>query len=479
MSPPGSISNLDWEPSFDTIAVHGGQEPDPINGSRAVPLYQTAAYNFSDAADGASKFAWSRDGYVYTRMGNPTNTVFENRMAMLEGGVGAVATASGHAAQFMALTQCCEPGHNFISTSWLYGGSFNQFRVYLSKFKINVKWVIGNDPAKFEEAIDDNTRAIYIETISNPKHSVPDIAAIAAVAHKHGIPLVVDNTFGMGGYLCQPIKLGADIVTHSATKWIGGHGTSMGGIVIDGGHFDWSASGKFPGFTEPAEGYHGMRFWETYGYKALAAKVRMDSMRDLGPCMSPFNAWLFLQGLETLPLRGQRTVENTQKLAEWLEAHPCVNWVLYPGLKSHQDYELAQKVMPKGGGGVLTFGVAGKVEQVRAVVDNLKMASHLANVGDCKTLIIHPWVTTHQQMPDDEKIKGGVTPDLLRVSLGIEDFEDIKKDFEQAFKAAGLEKAAKSGIDPFQTAANLVSGGFMGKLATGAPRPGTDGTIQS
>ncbi|KAK6950311.1 hypothetical protein K445DRAFT_312766 [Daldinia sp. EC12] len=479
MSPPGSISNLDWEPSFDTIAVHGGQEPDPINGARAVPLYQTAAYNFSDAADGASKFAWSRDGYVYTRMGNPTNTVFENRMAMLEGGVGAVATASGHAAQFMALTQCCEPGHNFLSTSWLYGGTFNQFRVYLSKFKIDVKWVVGNDPAKFDEAVDENTRAIYIETISNPKHSVPDIAALAAVAHKHGIPLIVDNTFGMGGYLCQPIKLGADIVTHSATKWIGGHGTSMGGIVIDGGHFDWSASGKFPGFTEPAEGYHGMRFWETYGKKALSAKVRMDSMRDLGPCMSPFNAWLFLQGLETLPLRGQRTVENTQKLAEWLESHPCVNWVLYPGLKSHPDYELAKRVMPKGAGGVLTFGVAGKVEQVRAVVDNLKMASHLANVGDCKTLIIHPWVTTHQQMPDEEKIKGGVTPDLLRVSLGIEDFEDIKRDFEQAFKAAGLEKADKSGIDPFQTAMNLVSGGFMGKLATGAPRPGTDGTIQS
>ncbi|KAL7626855.1 hypothetical protein AAE478_003629 [Parahypoxylon ruwenzoriense] len=470
MPPPGSISNLDWthdrEPSFDTIAVHGGQEPDPVNGSRAVPLYQTAAYNFSDAADGASKFAWSRDGYVYTRMGNPTNTVFENRMTMLEGGVGAVATASGHAAQFMALTQCCEPGHNFISTSWLYGGSFNQFRVYLNKFKISVKWVVGNDPAKFDEAIDENTRAIYIETISNPKHSVPDIAAIAAVAHKHGIPLVVDNTFGMGGYLCQPIKLGADIVTHSATKWIGGHGTSMGGIVIDGGHFDWSASGKFPGFTEPAEGYHGMRFWETYGNKALAAKLRMDSMRDLGPCMSPFNAWLFLQGLETLPLRGQRTVENTQKLAEWLEAHPCVSWVLYPGLKSHPDYELAQKIMPKGAGGVLTFGVAGKVEQVRAVVDNLKMASHLANVGDCKTLIIHPWVTTHQQMPDEEKIKGGVTPDLLRVSLGIEDFEDIRRDFEQAFKAAGLEEADKSGVDPFRTAMNLVSEGFMGKLAT-------------
>ncbi|KAH8162988.1 hypothetical protein CIB48_g5258 [Xylaria polymorpha] len=409
----GSISNLNWEPGFDTIAVHGGQEPEPTNGSRAVPLYQTSAYNFTDAADGAGKFAWSKDGYVYTRMGNPTNTVFETRMTMLEGGVGAVATASGHSAQ-----------HEL---------AFNQFRVYLKKFKIEVKWVVGNDPAKFDEAIDENTRAIYIETISNPKHSVPDIPAIAKVAHKHGIPLIIDNTFGMGGYLCQPIRLGADIVTHSATKWIGGHGTSMGGIIIDGGHFDWSASGKFPGFTEPAEGYHGMR--------------------------------------------GARTVENTQGLAEWLEAHPCVNWVLYPGLKSHPDYELAKKILPKGAGGVLTFGVAGRVEQVRAVVDNLKMTSHLANVGDCKTLIIHPWVTTHQQMPDEEKIKGGVTPDLLRVSLGIEDLEDIKRDFEQAFAAAGLQKADKSGTDPFSKALDLVSGGFMGKLATGAPKPGTDGTI--
>lgn len=257
----------------------------------------------------------------------------------------------------MALTQCCEPGQNFVSTSWLYGGTYNQFRVYMKKFKIDVKWVVGNDPEDIDKAIDENTRCVYIETISNPKHSVPDIAAISAVAHKHGIPLIVDNTFGMGGFIAQPIKMGADIVTHSCTKWIGGHGTSMGGIVIDGGHFDWSASGKFPGFTEPADGYHGMKFWDTYGYKALAAKLRMDSMRDLGPCMSPFNAWLFLQGLETLALRGQRHAENTLALAEWLEGHPAVNWVLYPGLKSHPDYELAMKTMPPGQGGVLTFGV--------------------------------------------------------------------------------------------------------------------------
>ncbi|GAD93981.1 o-acetylhomoserine sulfhydrylase, putative [Paecilomyces variotii No. 5] len=471
MSISGSLKNVSKEPGWATLSLHGGQEPDPINGSRAVPLYQTAAYNFSDAADGASKFAWSKDGYVYTRMGNPTNSVFEQRMSMLEGGVGAVATASGHAAQFMAITNCCSPGQNFVSTSWLYGGTYNQFRVYMKKFNIDVKWVEGNEPADVDKAIDENTRAVYIETISNPKHSVPDIAAIAAVAHKHGIPLIVDNTFGMGGYLSRPLVLGADIVTHSCTKWIGGHGTSMGGIVIDGGHFDWSASGKFPGFTEPADGYHGLRFWETYGYKALAAKLRMDSMRDLGPCMSPFNAWLFLQGLETISLRGKRHCETTLALAEWLESHPSVNWVLYPGLKSHPDNELVRKVMPNGGGGVFTFGVAGTIEEVRAVVNNLKLCSHLANVGDAKTLIIHPWVTTHQQLPDEEKIKGGVTPDLIRVSVGLEDFEDIKHDFEQAFVAAGLKPAAKLNGDPFDKALSLFKDGFMKDLGTAAPKP--------
>lgn len=470
----GSLKDVE-NPGWNTIALHGGQEPDPINGARAAPIYQTCAYNFEDAADGAGKFAWSKDGYVYTRMGNPTNTIFETRMAMLEGGVGAVATASGHAAQFMAITNCCQPGHNFVSTSWLYGGTYNQFRVYMKKFKIAVKFVQGDDPTDIKNTIDENTRAVYIETISNPKHNIPDVAAIAKVAHDAGIPLIIDNTFGMGGYISRPISLGADIVTHSCTKWIGGHGTSMGGIVIDGGHFDWSASGKFPEFTEPADGYHGMRFWETYGNKALAAKLRMDSMRDLGPCMSPFNAWLFLQGLETLPLRGQRHVENSQAFAEWLEAHPCVSWVLYPGLKSHKDYERARTTMPNGPGGVLTFGVAGNIDEVRAVVNNLKLCSHLANVGDAKTLIIHPWVTTHQQLPDEEKIKGGVTPDLIRVSLGLEDIKDIIFDFQQAFVAAGLQPAEK-GVDPFQTASGLVKSGFMGKWATSAPKPGTDGS---
>ncbi|MCJ1301784.1 hypothetical protein MMC08_004585 [Hypocenomyce scalaris] len=469
MTASGSLKNVTKPPAFSTVALHGGQEPDPINGARAVPLYQTCAYNFTDAADGASKFAWSKDGYVYTRMGNPTNSVFETRMSMLEGGVGAVATASGHSAQFMAITNCCDPGQNFVSTSWLYGGSYNQFRVYMKKFNISVKWIVGDDPEEIAAAIDENTRCVYIETISNPKHNVPDVQAIADVAHAAGIPLVIDNTFGMGGYLSRPISLGADIVTHSCTKWIGGHGTSMGGVVIDGGKFDWSASGKFPGFTEPADGYHGMRFWETYGYKALAAKLRMDSMRDLGPCMSPFNAWLFLQGLETLELRGKRHCETTKTFSEWLEAHPCVSWVLYPGLKSHKDYERATKTMPNGQGGVVTFGVAGNIDEVRAVVDNLKLCSHLANVGDAKTLIIHPW------LPDEEKIKGGVTPDLIRVSCGLEAVEDIIHDFEQAFVAAGLKKAEK-GADPFETAMGYVTSGFMKDQSTRAPRPGTDGT---
>ncbi len=374
-------------------------------------------------------------------MGNPTNMVFEQRMSMLEEGVGAVATASGHSAQFMAITSIMGPGKNFVSTMNLYGGTFNQFRVYFKKFNIKCKFVEGQNPKDLAAAIDEDTRAVYIETIGNPQFNVPDVAAVAKVAHDAGIPLIIDNTFGMGGYLCKPITLGADIVTHSCTKWIGGHGTSMGGIVIDGGHFDWSASGKFPEFTEPADGYHGMRFWDTYGLAALANKLRMDAMRDLGPCMSPFNAWLFLQGLETIALRGQKHVENSLAFAKWLEGHPNVAWVNYPGLPSHTDYELAKKVLPKGAGGVLTFGVAGNIDQVAAVVDNLKLCSHLANVGDAKTLIIHPWRTTHQQIPDQEKIRGGVTPDMIRVSLGLEHIDDITYDFQQAFDGAGLQAA--------------------------------------
>ena len=338
----------------------------------------------------------------------------------------------------------------------------------MKKFNIHCKFLEGHDPQKIKELIDEKTRAVYIETIGNPQFNIPDVEAIAKVCHDAGIPLIIDNTFGMGGYLCQPIKLGADIVTHSCTKWIGGHGTSMGGIVIDGGHFDWSASGKFPNFTEPADGYHGMRWWDTYGFKALSARLRMDAMRDLGPCMSPFNAWLFLQGLETLAIRGQRHVENTLALAKWLEAHDCVAWVNYPGLKSHADYDLGRKVLPKGAGGVLTFGVAGNIDEVAAVIDNLKLCSHLANVGDAKTLILHPWRTTHQQIPDNEKIRGGVTPDMIRISLGLEHIDDITHDFEQAFKAAGLT-SGKSWVPTWKT--DMMSEDWnRGTLY--APKPG-------
>lgn len=338
----------------------------------------------------------------------------------------------------MAITSVCEPGYNFVSTTWLYGGTYNQFRVYLKRFNIHVKFVKGQDPADLAAAIDDKTRAVYVETIGNPQFNVPDIAAISKIAHEAGIPVIVDNTFGMGGFVCRPLSLGADILTHSCTKWIGGHGTSMGGIVIDGGKFNW-ANGKFPTFTEPSEGYHGMRFWDTYGSKALTARLRMDAMRDLGPCLSPFNAWLFLQGLETLSLRAERHCQNALALAQWLERHHNVTWVNYPGLPSHPNHELASRVFKRGFGGVLTFGIAGDIQEVAAVVDGLKLCSHLANVGDAKTLVLHPWRSTHHQIPDGEKIDGGVTPDVIRVSVGLEHIDDIIHDIEQAFGKAGLK----------------------------------------
>lgn len=338
----------------------------------------------------------------------------------------------------MAITTVCEPGYNFVSTTWLYGGTYNQFRVYLKRFNIQVKFVKGQDPADLAAAIDEKTRAVYVETIGNPQFNVPDIAAIAKVAHEAGVPVIVDNTFGMGGFVCRPLALGADILTHSCTKWIGGHGTSMGGIVIDGGNFNW-ANGKFPTFTEPSEGYHGMRFWDTYGAKALTARLRMDAMRDLGPCLSPFNAWLFLQGLETLSLRAERHCQNALALARWLERHRNVTWVNYPGLASHPNHALASRVFKRGFGGVLTFGVAGDIQEAAAVMDGLKLCSHLANVGDAKTLVLHPWRSTHHQIPDEEKIHGGVTPDMIRVSVGLEHIDDIIHDIEQAFGKAGLK----------------------------------------
>lgn len=428
------------DPDFETMQIHAGQQIDYTTNARAPPIYASTSFVFNDSAHAADVFGSKKTGYIYSRMGNPTVEVFEQRMAALEHGQMAVATASGHAAQFMAITTIAGAGDNIVSSSYLYGGTYNQFKVYLKKYNIGVKFVQSFDPQDFAKAIDENTKAIYCETIGNPNYIVPDFAGLSKVAHDHGIPLIVDNTFGMGGYVARPIDLGADIVVHSATKWIGGHGTTIGGIVIDSGNFDWARSGKFPSFTEPAEGYHGMRFVETYGRVAFGIKVRLDGMRDLGAAMNPFGAFLLLQGLETLSLRAERHCENTLAVAKFLEAHPKVAWVSYPGLPSHPSHELAKRQLRQGMfGGVLSFGIKGGLEDPKLgsrVVDALRLASNLANVGDAKTLVIHPWTTTHQQLTDEEKLSAGVTPDLVRLSVGIESLSDIIADFTEALKLA-------------------------------------------
>ena len=360
--------------------------------------------------------------------------VFEKRMAALEGGIGAVAASSGQSAQAMALLSLASQGDNIVSSTLLYGGTYNQFKVLFPKWGVTTKFVNKLSVADIEKAIDSRTKAVYIESISNPRYEVPDIKAIAEVAHKHGIPLVVDNTFGMGGYLIRPIEHGADVVVHSATKWIGGHGTTIAGVVIDSGNFDWSKSGRFPQFTEPSEGYHGLKFHEVLGAQAFIAYVRVVILRDLGSCMGPFDAFLLLQGLETLSLRAERHVSNSQKLAEYLEQHPQVSWVLYPGLKSHPTHERAKQLLTRGFGGVISFGVKGSEEDASKFVDSLKLASNLANVGDLKTLIIHPASTTHQQLTPEEQQASGVSNDLIRISVGTEFIDDIKADFDQAFK---------------------------------------------
>jgi O-acetylhomoserine (thiol)-lyase len=426
---------------FETLQVHAGQEPAPGTNARAVPIYQTTSYTFDDADHGARLFALQQFGNIYTRIMNPTTDVFEKRIAALEGGVAAVATASGQAAQFLALSTILQSGDNVVSTSYLYGGTYNQFKVSLPRLGIGVRFVDGDDPRAFARAIDARTRAVYVETIGNPRFNVPDFEALARVAHENGIPLVVDNTFGAAGYTCRPIDFGADVVVASATKWIGGHGTSIGGVVVDSGRFDWG-NGKFPVFTEPAPGYHGLNFWETFGPKgpfgnvAFAIRARVEGLRDFGPCLSPFNSFLFLQGLETLSLRVQRHNDNAAELARWLESHPAVRWVSHPGLASHPSHALARKYLRHGFGSVLTFGIEGGREAGRRFIDGVRLASHLANVGDAKTLVIHPATTTHQQLSDEEQRASGVTPDLVRVSVGIEHIEDIKADFEQAFERA-------------------------------------------
>jgi O-acetylhomoserine (thiol)-lyase len=426
---------------FETLQVHAGQEPAPGTNARAVPIYQTTSYTFDDSEHGARLFALQQFGNIYTRIMNPTTDVFEKRIAALEGGAAALATASGQAAQFLALSTILQAGDNLVSTSFLYGGTYNQFKVSLPRLGIGVKFVDGDDPKAFARLIDDRTRALYVETIGNPQFNVPDFEALAKVAHDHGIPLVVDNTFGAAGYLARPIDHGADIVVASATKWIGGHGTSIGGVIVDAGRFDWG-NGKFPVFTEPAPGYHGLNFWETFGPKgpfgniAFAIRARVEGLRDFGPSLSPFNAFLFLQGLETLSLRVQRHNDNATELVRWLDRHPAVSWVRHPSLERDPSHALAKKYLRNGFGSVLTFGIKGGREAGRRFIDSVRLASHLANVGDAKTLVIHPNTTTHQQLSDAEQKASGVSPDLVRVSVGIEHIEDIKADFQQAFEKA-------------------------------------------
>jgi O-acetylhomoserine/O-acetylserine sulfhydrylase len=427
---------------FDTLQLHAGQQPDPTTGSRALPIYQTTSYQFKNAEHAANLFGLREFGNIYTRIMNPTTDVFEQRLAALEGGVAAVATSSGQAAQFLAITNILESGDNFVSTSFVYGGTYNQFKVAFKRLGIEARFAEGDNVDSFRTKIDDKTKAIYLETIGNPKLNIPDFEKFVALAKEFDIPLIVDNTFGAGGYLFKPIEHGANIVVNSATKWIGGHGTSIGGVIIDGGNFNWG-NGKFTHFTEPSEGYHGLKFWDVFGEGnplglpniAFAIRARVEGLRDFGPALSPFNSFLLLQGIETLSLRVQRTVDNALALAKWLEAHDKVEFVWYPGLESSEYHELAKKYLTNGFGGVLQFGIKGGIENGKKFIDSLKLVSHLANVGDAKTLAIHPASTTHEQLSDEERKGAGVLDNLIRISAGIEYIDDIKADFEQAFAA--------------------------------------------
>ena len=433
---------------FETLQLHAGQEPDTATKSRAVPIYQTTSYTFDDAQDAAELFALQKFGNIYTRIMNPTTDVFEKRIAALEGGVAALATSSGQAAQHLAITTLAQAGENIISSSNLYGGTYNQFKVTFPRIGIEVKFVEGEKAEDFEKQIDDKTKAIYIESIGNPGLNILDIKSIAAVAHKHGIPLVVDNTFGAAGFLVRPIEHGADIVVASATKWIGGHGNSIGGVIIDSGNFDWG-NGNFPLFTEPSPGYHGFKFNEVFGKAsqfgniAFIIRARVEGLRDFGPCISPFNSFLLLQGIETLSLRVERHNQNALILANWLNEHPAVDWVSYPGLEDHPSNQNAKKYLKDGYfGSMLSFGIKGGLESGKTFINNVKLASLLANVGDAKTLVIHPASTTHQQLSDEEKIASGVLPEQIRVSVGIEHIDDIINDFDGSLNLTFKSKAA-------------------------------------
>lgn len=428
--------------NFETLQLHAGHEPDSATNARAVPIYQTTSYVFNDADHAANLFALKEFGNIYTRIMNPTSDAFEQRIAALEGGAAALAVASGHAAQFLAFNTILDMGDNFVSSPYLYGGSHNQFRVSFKRLGIEARFSADLEPASFEKHIDENTKAIYLETIGNPGFNIPDFDAIAALAKKYDIPLVVDNTFAGAGYLFRPIEHGADIVVESATKWIGGHGTSIGGVIVDAGTYNWG-NGKFPGFTEPSEGYHGLKYWDVFNFDgpfgniAFIIKARVEGLRDFGPSMSPFNSFLLLQGLETISLRMDKHVENTLALAKWLQEHPKVESVNYPGLEGNHSYENAKKYLPKGAGGVLSFQVRGDKETANQVVNNLELVSHLANVGDAKTLIIQPSATTHQQLSEEAQLAAGVFPTQLRVSVGLEHIDDIIADFEQALEKIG------------------------------------------
>ncbi|MDX1940195.1 MAG: O-acetylhomoserine aminocarboxypropyltransferase/cysteine synthase [Saprospiraceae bacterium] len=424
---------------FETLQLHAGQEEvEATTRSRAVPIYQTTSYTFKDSEHGANLFALKEFGNIYTRIMNPTTDVFEKRVAALEGGVAALAVGSGQAAQFIALNNILTVGDNFITTSYLYGGTYNQFKVAFKRLGIEVRFTEGETAADYENLIDKNTKAIYLETIGNPRFNIPDFEEIADVAKKYDLPLIVDNTFGAAGYLFRPLEHGAHIVVQSATKWIGGHGTSIGGVIVDGGNYNWG-NGKFPQFTEPSEGYHGLVFWDVFGTNgpfgniAFIIRARVEGLRDFGPALSPFNSFLLLQGLETLSLRVQRAIDNALELAQWLESHPKVENVSYPGLASSPYHPLAKKYLKHGFGAVLSFNIKGSKENATKFVDSLKLVSHLANVGDAKTLIIQPSATTHQQLSDAEQLASGVTPTQLRLSAGIEHIDDIKADLEQAF----------------------------------------------
>ncbi|KAK8199977.1 hypothetical protein HDK77DRAFT_441417 [Phyllosticta capitalensis] len=458
------MSGSDLPQRFETLQLHAGHTPDKETNSRAVPIYATSSYVFDDSAHGARLFGLKQFGNIYSRIMNPTVDVFEKRIAALEGGVAAVATASGQAAQFMAIAALAEAGDNIISTSNLYGGTYNQFKVAFPRLGIQTKFVKGDKPEDFKPLIDDKTKAIYIESIGNPKYNVPDFEAIVKIAHDAGVPVVVDNTFGAGGFFCRPIAHGADIVVHSATKWIGGHGTTIGGVVVDSGNFDWGKHAKrFPAMVEPSDGYHGLKFFETFGKITFAIRARVEILRDLGAAMNPFAAQQLILGIETLSLRAERHAQNAMALAKWLEKNENVAWVSYPGLESHPSHELAKKYLTRGFGGVLSFGVKGDAAAGSQVVDNFKLISNLANVGDSKTLAIHPWTTTHEQLSDQEKIDSGTTEDLIRISVGTEHIDDIIADFEQSFAASATKpSAAGSAANATATGNTEVDGKLSG-----------------